>query len=45
MATLRDVLGLGYGAQIITKVNATNLIGNGPDSNITQSGATVETPP
>lgn len=46
MATIRDELNLAYGADILAKVKATNLIGPGAESNATESNAaTVETPP
>ena len=47
MSTLRDELGLAYGANILAKVKATNQIGTGPESNATDAtgAATIETPP
>ena len=47
MQTLRDSLGLGYGAEVLAKVRAANLAGEGGDSSQTDSpgAATVETVP
>ena len=47
MVTLRDSLGLSYGAEVLAKVMATNLVGSGANSSSTASvsAATVETAP
>ena len=47
MQTLRDTLGLSYGADIVSKVQATNLVGAGANSTATDSAsaAKVETAP
>ena len=47
MQTLRDALGLTYGTDILAKVRATNLVGEGADSSATATpgAATVETVP